>query len=102
MPMYLVTYHGGGEMPATPEARQQMMTAFGAWVGSVGDSMVDPGAPLGATKAVTANGVGDGVGPGGYTLLRADSLDAAVALVRTHPFLGRGGSLQVSEAVELG
>jgi len=38
----------------------------------------------------------------GYTLLRADNLDAAVELVQAHPFVGRGGSLQVSEVVDLG
>jgi hypothetical protein len=32
-------------------------------------------------------------------ILSADSLDDAVGLVKGHPFLGRGGTLQVSEAV---
>src|SRR5215467_8094909 len=53
MPTYLITYHGGGGPPASAEAREQMMAAFGAWVGSVGDHMVDPGAPLGASKTVS-------------------------------------------------
>jgi hypothetical protein len=78
-----------------------MMAAFGAWVASVGDHMIDPGAPLGAAKTVSADGVADG-GPGGiggYSLISADDLDAAVGLVKNHPFVGRGGSLQVSEAV---
>ena len=43
MPTYLVTYHGAGGPPPSAEAREQMMAAFGAWVGSVGDHMVDPG-----------------------------------------------------------
>jgi hypothetical protein len=105
MATYLVTYHGGGEMPASAEARQQMMAAFGAWAGGVGSALIDPGAPLAAAKTVSAEKVVDGPaqGPaGGYTLLRADSLDAAVQLVAGHPFLARGGSLQVSETVDLG
>jgi hypothetical protein len=36
---------------------------------------------------------------GGYSLIRADDLDAAVVLVKNHPFAARGGSLQVSESV---
>jgi hypothetical protein len=32
-------------------------------------------------------------------LISADDLDAAVVLVKNHPFVARGGSLQVSEAV---
>lgn len=64
--------------------------------------MIDPGAPLGPAKTVTSDGVTDGAGGagvGGYTLLRADSLDEAVGLVKGHPFLSRGGTLVVSEAV---
>jgi hypothetical protein len=102
MPKFLITYHGGGGPPASAEAREQMMAAFGAWVGSVGDHMVDPGAPLGASTTVSAEGVSDG-GPGadvsGYSLIKADDLDAAVGLVKNHPFVGRGGSLRVSESV---
>ena len=102
MPTFLVTYHGGGGPPASPEAREQMMAAFQAWAASVSDSMVDPGAPLGPSKVVTSDSVTDGgagAGPGGYTVITADSLDDAVSVVKGHPFLGRGGTLQVSEAV---
>jgi hypothetical protein len=35
----------------------------------------------------------------GYSVVRADDMDSAVALVRDHPFVTRGGSLQVTEAV---
>jgi hypothetical protein len=35
----------------------------------------------------------------GYSVLETENLDAAVALVRDHPFIGRGGSLQITEAV---
>jgi hypothetical protein len=38
----------------------------------------------------------------GYTLLEASSLDDAVRLLGTHPYVSRGGSLQVSELIELG
>jgi hypothetical protein len=101
MPSFLVTYHGGG-MPEGAEARQQAMADFGAWVGQVGDALTDPGAPLGPAMTVSADGVrsGDADGRvGGYSVLQADDMDAAVALVRDHPFVTRGGSLQVTEAV---
>ena len=105
MPTYLVTYHGSGGVPPSPEAQQQAMAAFGAWVASVGDAMLDPGAPLAASKSVSSGGAEDGAASceiGGYTLLRAPDIDAAVELVRNHPFISRGGVLQVSEAVDLG
>lgn len=101
MPNFLITYHDAMEMPASPEARDAMMSAFMQWAGSVGDNMVDPGAPLGPSKVVTSEGDKDGKASGevgGYTIIKADTLDDAVSAVRSHPFLSRGGTLQVSEA----
>jgi hypothetical protein len=100
MPRFLITYHGSMPPPPTPEARDQMMSAFMAWAGEVGDHMVDPGAPLGASRVVT--GASDSEEPsdiGGYTTIDADTMDEAVGLVRGHPFLSRGGTLRVSESV---
>jgi hypothetical protein len=105
MPKFLVTYHGGDGMPSSPEARQQVMQAFGAWAASVGDALVDPGAPLVAVKTVSTGSIVDGPAKdpvGGYSLLQADDLARAVKLVESHPFVQRGGSLQVSEAAVLG
>jgi hypothetical protein len=99
MPKFLVTYHGGGA-PAPDEA-QQALAAFTAWAASAGDALIDPGAPLGPAKTVTSDSVTDGAASGpanGYSVLEAASLESAVALVKDHPFLGRGGSLQVSAA----
>jgi hypothetical protein len=102
MPKYLITYHGGEGMPASEEARRQAMAAFMAWVESTGDALVDPGAPLGQRS--TVNGTGETATPAsepiaGYTIIQANDLDTAVTLVRSHPFITRGGSLQVLEPV---
>jgi hypothetical protein len=51
---------------------------------------------------VGADTVRDGAADGrtaGCSVLEAGSLDAAVDLVRDHPFIGRGGSLQVTQAI---
>jgi hypothetical protein len=101
MTKFLVTYHGGG-MPETPDGRQQAMQAFMAWAGKTGPALADPGAPLGEARTVSADAVTPGAASGpaaGYSVLEADDLDAAVALVRDHPYIARGGSLQVSQAV---
>jgi hypothetical protein len=102
MAAFLITYHGGGEMPASAEAREQMMAAFQAWAAGVGDAMIDPGSPLGPRKTVTSAGISDAPADatlGGYTLIRAESLDDAVKAVTGHPFVGRGGTLQVSQVI---
>jgi hypothetical protein len=105
MPTYLVTYHGGPGMPSDPVAAQQMLAAFQGWVAEVGAAMRDPGAPLAAAKTVSSMAVSEGqmeAAIGGYSVLDVGSLDEAVALVQSHPFLTRGGRLQVSEAVSVG
>jgi len=79
-----------------------MMAAFQAWAASVGEAMIDPGSPLGPRKTVTSDGVSDTAADatlGGYTLIQAESLDDAVDAVKGHPFVARGGTLQVSQAV---
>jgi hypothetical protein len=99
MPKFLVTYHGAGA-PSPAEA-QEAMAAFMTWASSAGEALVDPGAPLGPAKTVTAGSVSDGPADGpanGYSILQASDLDSAVELVKGHPFVGRGGSLQVSTA----
>lgn len=78
------------------------MAAFMAWVNQVGSALVDPGAPLGSSAVVTSGDVADGVAEGpaaGYSILEADDLSAAAELLQNHPFVGRGGTLQVSQAI---
>ena len=73
-----------------------------SWAASVGGNVIDPGAPLGPSKVVASDGVTDGAATGklgGYTLISAGSLDDAAKIVQDHPFVGRGGALQVSEAI---
>ena len=101
MARFLVTYHGGG-MPQDDNLRQQAMAAFGKWVEQTGKALIDPGAPLGPPKTVSPGSVKDGPAAGsfgGYSVIEANDIDAAVELVRHHPFVERGGSLQLSPSV---
>ena len=100
MSKYLVTYHGSG-MPDDPELMEQAKAAFGMWVAETGDALVDPGAPLQMAAQVAARGATDPIQIGGYSIVAADSLDAAVALLQTHPYVARGGTLQVNQILEV-
>lgn len=105
MPKYLVTYHDGPPMPQDPEQAQRIVEAFGAWLASAGESIVDPGAPLSIAKTVGPNGVSDGqqaAAISGYSILRATDLDTATELALGHPFIERGGMLEISEVVDVG
>ena len=100
MSRFLVTYHGSG-MPDDPELMEQAKAAFGTWVGEAGDAIVDPGAPV---RMVTQVASGTATAPaeiGGYTIIQADSADAAVAVLQGHPYVARGGTLQVNQVLEV-
>lgn len=100
MSKYLVTYLGGTR-PANPEQAEKMHAAFGEWLAMAGKAVVDPGAP---TQHATSIANGQALGPveiGGYSVIEADSLEDAVAILKMHPFVARGGTLQVDEAVSV-
>ena len=99
MSRFLVTYHGGSGPPADAAQEEQIKAAFGAWLGRAGSAVVDPGAPLRFATQL-ANGEPTPMVPiGGYTIVEAPDAEAAAAVLRDHPFVGRGGTLQVDQAM---
>ena len=99
MANYLLAYKGGGE-PANEEEGKKVMDAWMGWFGKLGDSVVDGGNPIGASKSVSTGGmVSDGAASGitGYSVLKADSLDAAAELAKGCPHLAAGGTVEVYE-----
>lgn len=98
MAKYLVTYHGSG-MPADPALLEPMKAALGQWVQEAGSAVVDPGAPAHLVKQVANGTPTDAVEIGGYSIIEAPSLEAAERILQTHPFVGRGGTLQVNEVL---
>ena len=103
MANYLLVYHGGSQ-PETPEAGQAVMAAWTAWFDRLGPCVVDAGDATSHTKVIAANGsVTDGgpTSPTGYSVLTANSLDAAVALAKGCPQLAAGGSIEVSETMDI-
>lgn len=83
--------------------------AFSEWNDAYGDHLVDPGGPFGRAALAHQNGTTgdprDGVNglAGGYMMLTADDLDAAVAIARAFPGLVRSGSaVEVIEIREPG
>ncbi len=105
MAKYLLLYHGGG-MPETEEETAQVMAAWGAWYESLGDAVVDPGNPIGPmAKHVAGDGhVGDGAAgsmASGYTILQADSLDAAAKMAQSCPVLMGGAQISVFETFDV-
>lgn len=101
MANYLLAYKGGS-MAATEEERNAAMAAWGGWFGSLGAAIVDPGNPFGPSATVAGDASVSGGAPSaltGYSVLSADSLDAAGELVKGCPVLAAGGSVEVYETI---
>jgi hypothetical protein len=107
MAKFVVIYSGGSGMTATPEEQERIMGEWGAWYGKLGPAIIDGGNPFGASKSISGPGASAADGPGsvpatGYTIIEADSLDAATAACADHPHLNHDGQVQVFEAIEMG
>ena len=100
MANFLLVYKGEGMSPASEEEGQKVMAAWMGWFGSMGDAVVDGGNPINGSKSVASNGtVSDGADARltGYSVIKADSLDAAAKLAKGCPVLADGGSVEVYE-----
>ena len=99
MPKYVIVYLGG-DHPSTPEEGKHHFSRYMEWLSSLGDSVISPANPLRNTCTVEPDGsVNEGsiTGMSGYTIIDAESMDAALSAARACPFLEIGGSLEVSE-----
>ena len=102
--------NNSGQKPS-PEEMQTSMKYWMDWMGGIAaqDKLVDRGNRLeGSGKVVKPNHVITD-GPyteikesiGGYTIIRAGSLEDAVALVDGCPILAIGGNVEVREIIEM-
>jgi hypothetical protein len=105
MASYLLTYHGAGGMAQSEAEIAESMAVWGRWFEELGSALVDGGKPAAATRVISSDGTVTDGGPGsptGYTVLRADSHDAAVELARGCPVLkGTGTMIEVTELLDV-
>ena len=103
MPKFVFAYHGG-KTSMTPEEGQTHMTLWRKWMESLGAAMIDPGHAVGPSVTVNADTVLDNGGANpisGFSVVEADTLDAATAMAQRCPHLSIGGSIEVAEALNL-
>ena len=103
MPQYIITYIGG-DQPSNPEEGKQHFAKYMDWLASLGDSAVSPANPLKNTNTVNSDGTvttGGTTTMSGYTIIETNSMEAALSIAKDCPFLEIGGSLEVSELVEM-
>ena len=99
---YVFAYHMGNK-PMSPDDGAKHQMAWKAWVSGLGTAVVNPGTPLGMSKTVSADGVTDNGGPnplGGFAIIAAENMDAAIAIAKTDPFLTMG-TIEVAQVREM-
>lgn len=103
MPQYMITYLGG-DTPSSPEEGKQHFAKYKEWLSSLGDSAVSPANPLKNTSTVNSDGTvtaGGTTSMSGFTIIETDSIEAALLVAKRCPFLDVGGSLEVSELIQM-
>jgi hypothetical protein len=100
MANYVLVYKGGRQSGGNPEAA---MAAWGQWFGKLGSAVVEGGNPFGPSKVVGGGNATDGASSNltGFSILKADSLDAAAALAKDCPVVANGGTVEVYETIKM-
>ena len=100
----MFAYSVGSGVAADEAERDAQMAKWGQWFGQLGSAVVDGGGATGMAKTVgTGGSVSDGGSRGltGYSIVAADSLDAAVEFAKGCPVLEVGGAVDVYEAISM-
>ena len=103
MAQYVFVYLGGNH-PSNPAEAQKHFDKYMEWLASLGDAVITPTIPLKDTCTVSSDGKvrqGGSSAMSGFSIIKADSIDAAVAIAQACPFLEIGGSLEVSELMHM-
>ena len=102
MANFLFVYYGG-TMSAAPAEQKKSMETWMAWFGKQGKAVVDGGAPTRPGQIVSKSGAkaigGDPVT--GYSIFKADNLDAAVVLAKGSPSIPDGGTVAIYELLPM-
>jgi hypothetical protein len=103
MAQFVITYLGGNQ-PASPEEGKKHFAKYKEWLSSLGKSAVSPANPFKNTKTVNSDRTvtdGSTIKMSGYTIIEVDSMEVALEIAKACPFLDIGGSLEVSEIMQM-
>jgi YCII-related domain len=95
MPTFVFAYRAAGSFDSTPESA----AAWKTWFARMGDGLVELGKP--ARGAATLGNCGPGTELGGYSIISAPDLDAALAVAKGCPQLDRNGGVEVAQLVDV-
>lgn len=100
MPRFLITYH---DLPYPDLERVAGdRRDFRAWANKVlGEALVDFGAPLFVVGQLATGEPGPQMEVDGYSIVEARSASEVRALLKNHPFLALGATIQINECLEV-
>jgi hypothetical protein len=88
MVLYMAPVAAEVQMNVSPEEMKKGMEPWLAWYKKCGKAIVDQGAPLGKGACIDKKGTAKGqTQVTGYTIIQANDMDAAKAMVTDHPHL---------------
>lgn len=102
MAQFVFVYLGGNQ-PSSPEEASKHFSKYMDWLSSLGDAVVVPTIPLKDTSTVSPDRTvreGGSSAMSGFSIIKAESMAAALAIAQDCPFLEIGGSLEVSELMQ--
>jgi hypothetical protein len=100
---FMIAYYGGSQ-PSSKEEGMAQMGKWKVWIEGLGDKVVKPGTPLMETKTITSSDVQDENDPNamkGFAVVKADSMEEAIEIAKSDPFLQNGGTIRVSQMMEM-
>ncbi|MEM7400451.1 MAG: hypothetical protein AAF304_00715 [Pseudomonadota bacterium] len=103
MQQYIFIYLGG-EQPSSEEEGKKHFEKYQKWLATLGDSIVSPAIPFKDTHTVHTDGStqqGTTTLMSGMSILKFESMQAALVAAKACPFLEIGGTLEVSEMIEM-
>jgi len=103
MANYMIAYYGG-DKPSSKEEGMAQMGKWKAWVSGLGEAIVNSGTPLMNSKLVTKDGVSDDTSSeamNGFAVIKAESIEAALEIAKSDPFLEMNGTVRVSQMMEM-
>ena len=103
MEKFMIAYYGGTQ-PSSQEEGMAQMGKWKAWVDGLGEKVINPGTPLPDSRIVTSNSVKDDDDSNamkGFAVVQAENMEAAVEIAQSDPFLENGGTIRVSQMMEM-
>ena len=104
MAKFILLYRGDATPPGnmTEEQVSEVMAQWGVWMEKHGPAILDPGNPFGDRTSVGGDGAEQApANLNGYSIVEADSLDAAKGFCDGHPFLHGTGAEFAVDVFEL-